>query len=146
RGTNDWVGYFSRYNHTTEAFFDGPGIPASENPGTSYSWRQAADWSMWGAFSTPEDENFFLVNELYAVALTQTVWLTNAVSEAAIDTGYGTYTLSSWLASYNGNPEQPYVVLRFFDENEPPVQFGPEIIFDRTVNTHAVSFAAGYPT
>src|SRR5689334_20992544 len=60
RGTNDWVGFFSRYDHSSQPYYSGSPIPASENPGSSYSWRQAADWSMWGAFTTPEDENFFL--------------------------------------------------------------------------------------
>lgn len=142
RGTNDWVGYFSRYNHSSEAYYDGPAIPASENPGTYYAWRPAADWGMWSNFTTPEDENYFLVNEMYAYALTQTVYLTNGVPESAIDTGYGGYTFSAWLASYNGNSEQPYVVLRFFDD---VVQLGANVIFDRTTNTLAVSFANGFP-
>ena len=144
RGTNDWVGYFSRTSSSASGWYDGPGIPASENPGAYFGWRPAADFGMWSNFTTPEDENYFLVNEMYAYALTQTVYLTNAVSESAIDTGYGGYTFSSWLASYNGDAEKPYVVLRFFDYDT--VQLGSNIIFDRTTNTYAVSFADGYPT
>jgi hypothetical protein len=141
RGTNDWVGYFSRYNHSA-TFYDGPDIPASENPGTYYSWRQAADWGMWDNFTTPEDENFFLVNEMYAYALTQTVYLTNAVSTAIVDAGKGRYNFSAWLASYgkpHPDPEQPYLVLRFFDYGT--TQLGDNVIFDRTTNRFAVTFA-----
>ena len=45
--------YFGQYNHATEAWFDGPDIPASENPGTYYSWQQSLAFSDWGHFTTP---------------------------------------------------------------------------------------------
>jgi len=155
RGTNDWVGYFSQYNHTTEAYYDGVAIPASENPGTYYSWRPAADWPMWDNFTTPEDQGFFLANEIYAYALTQTAALTNVLSGTAIDAGSGQYTFSAWLASFNGNPEQPFLLLRFFDDTATQdtstgVQIGNDattsVIFDRTTNIFAVTYADGTTT
>jgi hypothetical protein len=155
RGTNDWVGYFSQYNHTSEAYYDGAPIPASENPGTYYSWRPASDFPTWDNFTTPEDQSFFLANEIYAYALTQTAALTNVLSGAAIDAGSGQYTFSAWLASYNTNPEQPFLLLRFFDDTATQdtstgVQIGNDattsVIFDRTTNTFAVTYADGTTT
>ncbi len=148
RGTNDWVGFFSQYNNTTQAYFDGPNIPSGENPGSMYSWRQAAEWSAWGNFVTPEDPNLFLQNEIYAYALTQTVALTNGLTTTGIDSGQAQYTFSGWMASYNSNPEQPYLVLRFFNDaatsdSATGTQIGGNVILDRTTNTFAVTFASG---
>jgi hypothetical protein len=111
----DWNGFFDQINYS-QAYYAGPAVPAAEGPGDNYSWTQAAFWSGWSHLNFPEDEGSFLANEMYAFALNQTVSLTNAVSAANIDAGLGQYTFSVWLASYTGNPEQPFVVLRFFDD------------------------------
>jgi hypothetical protein len=157
----DWNGFFESYNYST-AYYDGPAIPASENPGDYYASNPAAGWSMWDNFSTPIDEGFFLGNVMYAYALNQTVSLTNAVSGTNIDAGYGQYTFSTWLASYTPWPDQPFVMLRFFDDTATQVattgvQIGNDgyptpdgnttsVIFDRTTNTFAVTYADGTTT
>src|SRR2546427_12662231 len=66
-----WVGYFQTYNYSF-AYYAGPPVPASENPGDNYSWRHGvAD----GDYSGP---------------LTQQVNLSPAVSAADIDAGNAT--------------------------------------------------------
>src|SRR5215472_12873214 len=84
----DWNGFFEQYNYSL-AYYSGPPVPSSENPGDNHASNPAAGWSMWDNFSTPQDEGFFLGNVIYAYALNQTVSLTNAVSAANIDAGHG---------------------------------------------------------
>ena len=98
------------------------------------------------------------MNQIYAFALTQTGTLTNAVSAADIDAGSANYTFSAWLASYgnpNTNPEQPFLLLRFFDDtatqdvhtgNQIGTDATTSVIFDRTTNTLAVTYADGTTT
>ena len=105
--------YFGQYNHTTEAYYDGPDIPASENPGTYYSWKQSLAFSDWGHFTTPNSLSY-MFSFAFLYAAQQRVDLTTAVSTSDIDAGLGHYTFSSWMASYNGNAEQPFVYVQFF--------------------------------
>lgn len=143
-GTNGWR-YFNTYNYS-QAYFTGPPVPASEVPGNIWSWQHASAFGAWDNFATPTNEVDHLQYNLQW-ANSQTVNLTNGVTGAAIDAGLGQYSFSSWLASYgqpSSNPEQPYVVLRFFDDAG-TTQIGGNIIFDRTTNTHAVSYANGFP-
>ena len=140
-----WLNYFSTYNYS-QAYFTGPAIPASENPGNNWAWRPASTNSAWANFVTPTNEVDHLQYNLQFAA-TQTAALTNAVPAAALDAGLGRYTFSAWLASYGqpgSNPEQPYVVLQFFDDAG-VVQLGTNVIFDRTSEVHAVSYANGFP-
>src|SRR5262245_55109697 len=67
-----WVGDFGTYNYSA-AYFAGPPIPASENPGEVYSWRHGLSGT---DFSGP---------------LTQVVDLTSAISIEEIDGGRGAY-------------------------------------------------------
>lgn len=138
--------YFGTYNYST-AYFSGPAIPASENPGNLFATKLATAFSDWDHFVTPTNETDHL-NFNLRYAGSQTVELTNALSEAAIDAGFGRYNFSSWLSSYGNpgsNPEQPYVVLRFYDAGG-IAQVGDNVIFDRTKNTFAVTFADGNTT
>ncbi|SPE51463.1 exported hypothetical protein [Verrucomicrobia bacterium] len=132
--------YFNTYNYSS-AYFTGPPVPASENPGTIWSWQHASYYGAWTNFVTPMAQSDFLQNDLiYADA--QTVKVTNALPGTAIDAGLGRYSFSAWLASYgqpNSNPEQPFVVLRYFDDATN--QVGTDLIFDRTINTFAVTYA-----
>ena len=133
--------YFNTYNYSN-AYFTGPPVPASENPGTTWSWQHANVSPGWTNFVTPADLSEFLQTDL-VYADSQTVNLTNAIAGSALDSGLGHYTFSSWLASYgqpNSNPEQPFLVLRFFD-NTGSNQLGSDAIFDRTINTFAVTYA-----
>src|SRR5437867_4966386 len=72
-----WVGYFQTYNYSA-AYYSGPPIPASEDPGDNYSWRHG------------------IANFDYSGPLTQQVNLAPTVSETDIDAGRGTYTFSAW--------------------------------------------------
>ncbi|HWD18422.1 MAG TPA: immunoglobulin domain-containing protein [Verrucomicrobiae bacterium] len=134
--------YFSTYNMASQAYYDGPAIPASENPGNNYSWRQSLAFSDWDHYTTPTNLTDFLTYDLRYSA-SQTVFLTNALNTAAIDAGFGQFTFSSWLSGYGGGPgpEQPFVALRFFDANGGLLN--DDVFFDRTSNTHAVTFASG---
>lgn len=145
-GGSEWK-YFSTYNYSPAySFFTGPPVPSAENPGTSWSWQHASAFGAWANFVTPTNEADHLqFNLVYANC--QTVNVTNALSAAAIDSGLGLYLFSSWLASYgNGpsapDPEQPYLVLRFFDDTATN-QIGGNVIFDRTTNNFAVTYANG---
>ncbi len=141
-GTNGWK-YFKTYNYSLP-YFTGPAIPAAENPGSRYSWDHASALNAWDNFVTPTNETDHLQFNLQ-FADSQTVALTNAMTGPAVDAGFGRYSFSSWLASYgqpNVNPEQPYLVLRFFD-NAGTVQVGGNVIFDRTGNNFAVAYADG---
>src|SRR5690242_11290560 len=135
--------YFNTYNHT-DVYYTGAAIPVFENPGTTYSWQHASRFGSWTNFFTPTNEADHLqFNLIYANS--QTVSLTNALTPAAIDSGLGQYTFSSWLASYgqpSSNPEQPYLVLRFFD-NAGTTQIGGNVVFDRTTSNLAVTYADG---
>lgn len=120
-----WVGYFKTYNHT-DAYYTGPDIPESENPGVRYSWRHASAENLW---NTP---------------ITQTVDLTAEVSGADIDAGMGQFTFSAWLASYgkpSSNPEMPYLTLQFL--NESAVQVGTTVVIDRVTGRSFTTFADG---
>jgi hypothetical protein len=137
--------YFNTYNYS-QAYFSGPPVSASENPGIVWSWQHGSAFGSWSNFVTPTNEADHLqFNLIYANS--QTVNLTNALTTAAIDAGLGQYAFSSWLASYgNGpdapNPEQPYLVLRFFD-NTGTNQIGGNVVFDRTTSNFAVTYADG---
>jgi hypothetical protein len=137
--------FFSAYNFSS-AYFTGPAIPASENPGARYGWRPATANGDWANFVTPTNEVDHLQYNLQFAA-TQSAALTNAMTGAVIDAGLGRYTFSAWLASYGqpgANPEQPYVVLRFFDDAG-ATQMGTNVVFDRSSNVNAVSYASGFP-
>src|SRR6185436_15617197 len=126
------------------AYFDGPPIPASENPGHGYAWKIQGAIDAYTSFVTPTNLNDFLQYDL-KYALKQTVNLTNAASAADLDAGRGQYTFSAWLASYgkpHSNPEQPFLDLRFFDATGTN-QLGADVIFDRTDSTFALVFADG---
>jgi hypothetical protein len=145
-GGSEWK-YFNTYNYSPAySFFTGPPVPASENPGTIWSWQHASAFGAWANFVTPTNEADHLqFNLIYANC--QTVNLTNALSSTDIDAGLGQFTFSSWLASYGvglnaPNPEQPYLVLRFFDDTATN-QIGGNVIFDRTTNNFAVTYATG---
>ena len=136
--------YFNTYNYS-QAYFTGAPVPASENPGNIWSWQHGSVYGSWTSFVTPTNLTDFLQYNL-GFADAQTVNLTNALTGTAIDGGLGRYTFSSWLASYgqpNVNPEQPFLVLRFF--TAATNQVGGDVIFDRTSNALAVSYADGYP-
>jgi hypothetical protein len=135
--------YFNTYNYS-QAYYTGVQVPVSENPGTIWSWQHANVNNGWKNFVTPTNESDHLQFNL-RYANSQTVSLTNALTPSAIDSGLGQYTFSAWLASYgqpNVNPEQPYLVLQFFDNNL-AVQMGGNTIFDRTGNNFAVTYANG---
>jgi len=140
---------FDQYSFSP-AYFTGPPIPASENPGTYYSLRQAAGWTEWTHFTTPMNPTTFLDLTMPSYAASETVMLTDAASSLDIDAGLGQYTFSAWLASYgqpNAYPEQPYLVLQFFStpSGKPnPADFmGTAAIFDRCYNSYAVTYANG---
>jgi hypothetical protein len=144
--TNGWAGVFKTYNYTA-AYYTGPAVPASEGPASRYGWQHGSVANSWTSFVTPTNETDHLQYNL-KFANSQTVNLTNALTGPAIDSGLGQYTFSSWLASYGqpgSNPEQPYVVLRFFD-NSGTNQIGGNVIFDRTGNNFAVTYADGNTT
>lgn len=111
-----WTGFMGTYNHSDEAYYAGPAIPAEEMPGALYSWQHRATSGVNGPAGVPQ--------------VTQTVDLTNGVTSAEIDTGRGRFTFSAWLASYTDNPEQPYLTLQFFDGTSS--QLGSTVVFDRT--------------
>jgi hypothetical protein len=135
--------YYQLYNYS-QAYFTGPSVPAAENPGMKWSWRHASAANAWLNFVTPTNETDHLQYNLQW-ADSQTVNLTNALPGSAIDAGLGRYSFSSWLASYgqpNQNPEQPYLVLRYFDQAG-TTQVGGDVIFDRTSNVNAIMYADG---
>jgi Immunoglobulin domain len=117
-----WVGSFGTYNYSA-AYFSGPPIPDSENPGSNYSWRQGT-----------ADGNF-------SVPCIQTVDLTVEVPPQEIDAGMGQYTFSAWLASYTANPEQPYLTVQFLDQASAPV--GSIAVLDRVNSAFFTTFADG---
>jgi len=135
---------FAQYNFS-QTFYDGPPIPASENPGNYYSFRQATAWTDWQHFTTPMNPTTFLDLTMPSYAASQTVILTDAVLASDIDANNGQYTFSAWLASYSSYPEQPFLALQFFKtpSGKPnPADFiDTAVIFDRTVNTYAVTYA-----
>ncbi len=144
----DAIGWqcFAQYNFS-QTYYDGPPIPASENPGNFYSFRQATAWTDWQHFSTPQGETQFLDGNMAQYAASETVMLTDAVLASDIDANYGQYTFSAWLASYSSYPEQPYLVLQFF--STPSGKPNPEdfidtaVIFDRCTSPYAVQYADG---
>lgn len=132
--------YFNTYNYS-QAYYTGPAVPAEENPGTIWSWQHASAYGAWDNFVTPTNLTDHLQYNLQ-FADSQTVYLTNALTTAAVDAGLGRYTFSCWLASYgqpSSNPDQPFVVLRFFDYGT--TQISTNVIFDRTTNTFAITYA-----
>src|SRR5262245_29856942 len=138
-----WDGLVSCINYSF-AYYDGPPIPASENPGHAYAWKLQGGTDTYQSFVTPTNSTDFLQYDLQ-YALKQSVNLTNAVSTADLDAGRGQYSFSAWLASYgkpHSNPEQPFLDLRFFDATGTK-QLGTDVIFDRTDSTFAQFFADG---
>ena len=133
---------FAQYNFS-QAYYDGPPIPASENPGNFYSFRQATAWTDWQHFSTPQSPTGFMDLNMAQYAASETVMLTDAVSAADIDANNGQYTFSAWLASYYAYSEQPFLVLQFFSTtaNQPSGFITNAAIFDRTINPYAVAYA-----
>jgi hypothetical protein len=107
-------------------YFSGPVIPASENPGSAYSWNQDGD---------PGHSSG------YTNALTQTVNLTAGASAANIDLGRGQYTFSAWMASYTLQDDQPYLTLSFFDAGSN--QVGATAVLDRVHSLFFTTFADG---
>jgi hypothetical protein len=139
--------FFSTYNYSAQ-YFTGAAIPGTETPGSKYSWKHGSASGSWNNFVTPTNEVDHLQYNLQFADF-QRVNLTNALTGAAIDGGLGRYSFSSWLASYgqpHQNPEQPYVVLRFFSDSAGTVQVGGNVIFDRTSNVNAVMYADGTTT
>lgn len=140
--TGSWK-YFGTYAFST-AYFSGPPIPASENPGNQFATTEASDFSAWDHFVTPTNlTDHMAFNLRYAGS--QTVTLTNALTGTAIDAGLGRFTFSCWLSSYGNpktNPEQPFVALRFYDANT-NLMPGNDVIFDRTTSAYATMFASG---
>jgi len=137
--------YFSTYTYS-QAYFAGPPIPASENPGSSYSWRQSLAFSDWDHFDTPTNLTDFLTYDL-RYAASQSVYLTNAVTTSAIDANAGQYTFSTWMSGYAGGPgpELPCAVLRFFNASGGLIS-GADVIFDRAMGVYATTFASGVTT
>ena len=132
------------YGTYATAYYTGALIPAEENAGPTYSWMHGSANGSWNNFVTPTNLTDHLQYNLQW-ADSQTVNLTNAITPAGIDSGLGQFTFSSWLASYgqpSSNPEQPFLVLRFFDGTGTN-KLGTETIFDRTSNMHAVTYAHG---
>ena len=122
-----WVGNFGTYSYAPAyAYYAGPPIPASENPGDLYSWKHGR---------APGD---------YSGPLTQTVALSPAFSNADIDAGHVTFVFSAWLASYTNDPERPYVTVQFLDGGGGAV--GDLVVLDRTVGVNFVTFADGTTT
>jgi hypothetical protein len=135
--------YYATYKHATQNYATGVTIPETENPGANYTWRHGSANGSWNNFVTPTNLTDHLQYNLQW-GNSQTVALTNALTGAAVDAGLGRFSFSAWLASYgtpSSNPEQPFLVLRFFNASTNIV--GSEVIFDRTTNTHAVVFADG---
>jgi hypothetical protein len=140
---------FLQYNFS-QAYYDGPPIPASENPGNYYSFDQAAAWTAWYHFTTPQSEGGFISLNMAQYDASETVMLTDAVSAADIDANNGQYTFSAWLASYGNGanapyPEQPFLVLQFFSttENQPSGFIDTAVILDRGISDYAVQYADG---
>lgn len=120
-----WVGYFKTYGYS-DAYFTGPPIPESEEPGSRYSWRHG------------------LAEGNYTGPATQSVDLTSAASAAQIDAGLGQFSFSTWLASYGqpgSNPDSPYLTLQFFDGSS--TQVGSTIVIDRVTSSGFTTFADG---
>ena len=123
-----WTGHFKTYNYTP-AYFTGPPIPATEDPGTRYSWQHGS------------------ASGVYTLPCPQTVDLTAGVGISDIDAGKGQFTFSAWLASYgqpSANPEMPYLTLNFFDDQSAPV--GGTVIIDRVLANGFQTFADGTTT
>lgn len=126
-----WTGHFGIYNYSAN-YFLGPPVPASENPGTRWSWQHGVAL---GNYTGP---------------CFQTVDLTAAASGADIDAGRGQFTFSAWLASYgNGagapNPERPYVTVQYLDATG-TTPIGGTTVLDRTSANSFVRFADGVTT
>lgn len=138
-----WDGLVSCISYSF-AYYDGPPVPASENPGQAYGWKLQSAVGAYASFATPTNLTDFLQYDLQ-YALKQTVNLTNAASTADLDTGAAKYTFSAWLGSYgkpHSNPEQPFLDLRFFDATGTN-QLGTDVIFDRTDSAFAQAYADG---
>lgn len=136
---------FAQYNYSL-AYYDGPPIPASESPGEYYSFRQAAGWTEWGHFQTPQDPTGFMNLNMGQYAASETVRLTDAASATDIDSGQAHYTFSAWLASYSKYSEQPFMVLQFFNnasgKPDPTNFLSTAAVFDRTTSyPYAAAFA-----
>src|SRR5262245_19011476 len=95
-----WIGFFGTYSYSA-AYYAGPPIPASENPGASYSWKHGVN------------------NDDFSAPLVQTVLLSPTIADGDVDAGRGTYKFSAWMASYT-DPERPYVTLQFLDGAQNP--------------------------
>jgi hypothetical protein len=126
-----WVGHFGIYNYSAN-YWLGPPVPASENPGSRWSWQHGVAL---GNYTGP---------------CIQTVPLTSAASDTDIDAGRGQFTFSAWLASYgNGagapNPERPYVTVQFLDATG-TTPIGGLTVLDRTSAVNFRQFADGTTT
>lgn len=120
-----WVGHFRTYNYSA-AYYRGPAIPESENPGGSYSWQHG------------------IASGDYTGPCVQTVDLTAGASAGDIDAGRAQFTFSAWMASYGNpgsNPERPYVTMQFFDAANSPL--GSVVALDRSIGDHFIQFADG---
>lgn len=137
--------YFGQYNYSA-AYYAGPAVPADENPGDNYSWKQSLAFSDWSHFDTPNSPSY-MFSFAFLYAAQQRVDLTTVVSAGDIDAGLGSYTFSAWLASYTGNQEQPYVYLQFFSNatGEPASAdfISTPAVFDRCRPDLAVQYADG---
>jgi hypothetical protein len=117
-----WVGTFGTYNYSA-AYYAGPPVPASENPGSSYSWRHGLPD---GTFGGP---------------LIQDVNLSPTLNTSDIDAGRSVYVLSAWMASYTSDPERPYVTVQFYDQTAAPL--GSLVALDRAGSAGFTTFADG---
>ncbi len=116
----EWNGSFATYNFTA-AYFAGPAIPETENPGLKYSWRHTN-----GNNDTP---------------LTQRLDLSAGVAVSDIDAGTGKFAFSAWLASYTANPEVALLSVDFLDEADLPI--GGRIEISGANSTYVVKNADG---
>lgn len=116
----EWNGSFGTYNYS-EAYFAGPPVPESENPGLHYSWRHRN-----GNNDTP---------------LTQRLDLSAGIAVSDIDAGSGKFAFSAWLASYTQDPEVALLSVDFLDAADLPI--GGRIEISGASNTYVVKNADG---
>ena len=116
----EWNGSFGTYNFTA-AYFAGPPIPESENPGLKYSWNHR--------------------NANTDTPLTQRLDLSAGVAVSDIDAGTGKFAFSAWLASYTANPEVALLSVDFLDAADLPI--GGRIEISGANSTYVVKNADG---
>ena len=130
-----WTGTFGTYTYNPgDKYYRGPVVPASELPGSRWSWRHAGP----GGISEP---------------LTQTVNLLGGATPAEIDSNQANFVFSAWMAGYGqtaggaqrADPERTLITLQFFDASG-TTQLGPTIAHDRGYGLNFTTFADGVTT